>query len=43
MKIDLKKENFFPDESPLKNKLYKYVSVRNQGKKKVDEGDDDDV
>ena len=32
MKLDLKKENFFPDESALKNKLYKYVSVRNEGR-----------
>ena len=32
MKLDLKKENVIPDESGLKNKLYKYVSVRNEGR-----------
>jgi calcium/calmodulin-dependent protein kinase I len=31
-KLELNQENFFPDESALKNKLFKYVSVRNEGR-----------
>ena len=34
MKINLNKDNFFPDEG-VKNKLFKYVSIRNEGKEKV--------
>lgn len=31
-KLELNQENFFPEESALKNKLFKYVSVRNEGR-----------
>ena len=41
-KMDLNQDNFFPDESALKNKLFKYVSVRNEGRQKNDKGADDD-
>ena len=41
MKVDLKMDNFFPEES-VKNKLYKYVSVRNEGRHKNEKQDMDD-
>ena len=32
IKMELKKENYFPDSGGVKDKLYKYVSIRNEGK-----------
>lgn len=42
MKLDLKKDNFFPEDS-IKSKLFKYVSVRNEGRQKHDNQVDDDA